>query len=100
LRRVVHATELHRVLLTQRKRRQILKGLLPLLVIVWAAMPGLPCCQAVAGAATENSVGTPSRGTSVHRSHASLKKATEQSAQLTSAKQVVADRDAPASNTD
>jgi hypothetical protein len=36
------------VLLTSRKRRRILKVVLPLLIIVWAAMPGLPCCQAAA----------------------------------------------------
>jgi hypothetical protein len=38
------------VLLTPRKRRRILKAVLPFLVVVWGALPWLPCCQEVTAA--------------------------------------------------
>jgi hypothetical protein len=91
------------VLLTQRKRRQILKLVLPLLIIVWAAMPGLPCCQVIVAAATENSTGP----RSFHSSHGNSlpkaydnSKASAQGEALSTDQQDVGDQDTPAQNTD
>jgi hypothetical protein len=53
------------VLLTPRKRRRILKAVLPLLVVVWGALPWLPCCQEVAAAEPAHHSGA---GTA-HESH-------------------------------
>jgi len=36
------------VLLTRRKRRRVLQAVLPLLAIVWATLPWLPCCHELA----------------------------------------------------
>jgi hypothetical protein len=63
------------VLLTSRKRKQILKAVLPLLIMVWAVMPGLPCCQAIAASQSEGhsglGVGHRAHGSQVRLSHGS-----------------------------
>jgi hypothetical protein len=40
------------VIFTRRQRRRILLALLPLLAIVWAALPALPCCHELGSAKT------------------------------------------------
>jgi hypothetical protein len=64
------------VLLTARKRRRIVKVVLPLLVVVWASLPWLPCCQDVAadGAAGAASVAHASaeRAAPQHAGHADM----------------------------
>jgi hypothetical protein len=39
------------VIFTRRQRRRILLALLPLLTIVWAMLPALPCCHELGGTA-------------------------------------------------
>jgi hypothetical protein len=46
------------VILNQAKRRRILQALLPLLAVVWAGLPALPCCHELGAGSRDHAVET------------------------------------------